>query len=190
VSADHLADVGQRAGSAMLWQAMLHGSEKLIDLARLLILAAILTPEDFGLLAVSLVAVTVFTGLTEMGVTLALIQRRSAEAVHYDTAWTFGVLRGLAVAVLVAAAAPWIVEPGLVDRKGRPKLAALDDAGEARFQHIPDRRVRDIHSRCVHIEILRLASRSKTSAQKMNDNIEKPNRSKFIRKELRNRIVS
>jgi PST family polysaccharide transporter/lipopolysaccharide exporter len=119
VSADHLADVGQRAGLAMIWQAMLHGSEKLIDLARLLILAAILTPEDFGLLAVSLVAVRVFAGLTEMGVTLALIQRRSAEAVHYDTAWTFGVLRGLVVAVLVAAAAPWIAdflrEPRAVD---------------------------------------------------------------------------
>jgi O-antigen/teichoic acid export membrane protein len=102
--------MGKRAGLAMLWQAAQHGSEKVINLARLLILAAILTPDDFGLLAVSLVAVAVFTGLTEMGMTPALVQRASVEDVHYDTAWTFGVLRGLAVAVLVALAAPWIAD--------------------------------------------------------------------------------
>ena len=67
--------MGKRAGLAMLWQAAQHGSEKVINLARLLILAAILTPDDFGLLAVSLVAVAVFTGLTEMGMTPAQIGR-------------------------------------------------------------------------------------------------------------------
>jgi O-antigen/teichoic acid export membrane protein len=102
--------MGKRAGLAMLWQAAQQGSEKVINLARLLILAAILTPDDFGLLAVSLVAVAVFTGLTEMGMIPALVQRASVDAVHYDTAWTFGVLRGLAVVALVALTAPWIAE--------------------------------------------------------------------------------
>jgi O-antigen/teichoic acid export membrane protein len=103
----------------MIWQAMQHGSDKLLNLARLLILAAILTPDDFGLLAVSLIAVAAFARLTEMGMTPALVQRASSEAVHYDTAWTFGVLRGLAVALLVAVSATWIAdllkEPRAVD---------------------------------------------------------------------------
>jgi PST family polysaccharide transporter/lipopolysaccharide exporter len=109
-ASNRLADMGKRAGSAVLWQAAQHGSEKAINLARLLILAAILTPDDFGLLAVSLVALTVFTALTELGMTQALIQRPAAEDVHYDTVWTFGILRGVAVAVLVALAAPWFAE--------------------------------------------------------------------------------
>jgi O-antigen/teichoic acid export membrane protein len=105
-----LTKLGKHAGRALLWQAAEHGSDKVISLARLLILAAILTPDDFGLLAASLVALTIFTAVTELGMSQALIQRPSAEAVHYDTAWTFGVGRGLVVAGLVFVTAPWFAE--------------------------------------------------------------------------------
>jgi PST family polysaccharide transporter len=104
--AQSLTKLGKHAGRAILWQATEHGSEKAISLARLLILAAILTPDDFGLLAASLVALTVFTALTELGMSQALIQRPSAEPIHYDTAWTFGVVRGLVVAGLTLSTAP------------------------------------------------------------------------------------
>jgi O-antigen/teichoic acid export membrane protein len=113
------AGIGNRAGSALLWQAAQHGSDKVINLARLLILAAILTPDDFGLLAVSLVALTVVTALTEFDMMQALIQRPRAEDIHYDSVWTFGVLRGLVVAGLIAVTAPWFAkflkEPRAVD---------------------------------------------------------------------------
>jgi len=105
-----LSEFGKRAGPAMVWQAVQHGADKLIDLARLLILAAILTPEDFGLLAVSLISVGLFTQLTELGLTPALVQRQSVEDGHYETAWTLGVLRGVVAAVLIASTAPWIAD--------------------------------------------------------------------------------
>jgi len=94
----------------MAWQAVQHGADKAIDLARLLILAAILTPEDFGLLAVSMIAVAFVTQMTEWGMLPALVQRQSVHAIHYETAWTFGVLRGVVVAAVIVPAAPWIAD--------------------------------------------------------------------------------
>ncbi|MBK9029625.1 MAG: oligosaccharide flippase family protein [Propionivibrio sp.] len=64
-------------------------------------------PSDFGLVAMgsSVVALTELMG--GFGFDSALIQRQDARRAHYDTAWTFGVLFGVAIAlVLILLAKP------------------------------------------------------------------------------------
>ena len=60
-------DLAQRAGSAVVWRGLSLAGEKLIFLLRLLILARILLPEDFGLAAIALSVGTIATLFSAAG---------------------------------------------------------------------------------------------------------------------------
>ena len=80
-------------------------ADKCIGLASTLILARLLVPADFGLVALAM-AVIAFTQLMgAFGFDSALIQRQDATRVHYDTAWTFNVIVGVAMGCTLAALA-------------------------------------------------------------------------------------
>jgi len=59
-------------------------------------------------MAIGLTAVGVLRAVTDFGLLPALVQRSSLERAHYDAAWSVRLIRGLAVAVLTALAAPLI----------------------------------------------------------------------------------
>lgn len=100
--------LARRAGSALFWKATEHGGVKAIMVVRLFILARLLTPDDFGLMAVSLVAVEILAGLTDFGMIPALVQRPRADSRHYEVAWTVGLLRALVISGAVLVSAPLI----------------------------------------------------------------------------------
>ena len=78
-----------------------------LGLVSTIVLARLLIPEDFGLVALAMVLVGATEALTTFNFDIALIRDQQATRAHYDTAWTLGVLRGLIVGlVLVALAEP------------------------------------------------------------------------------------
>jgi PST family polysaccharide transporter/lipopolysaccharide exporter len=81
---------------------------KLLFLARTPILARLLSPDDFGLLAIGLVALDILMRITELGMIPALVQKDRPERLHYDVAWSVGVARATIIAVCVYLAAPYI----------------------------------------------------------------------------------
>jgi lipopolysaccharide exporter len=97
-----------RVGQALTWKTVQLGGDRIISLVRFLILARLLAPEDFGLLAIATVAHDLMLTVTNFGMVPALIQRRDAEARHYHAAWTVNLIRGAGVAIVVAVAAPLI----------------------------------------------------------------------------------
>ena len=101
-------ELARRAGSAVVWRSLALAGEKLIFLARLIILARILTPADFGLVAIGMAAMVLMVSLTDLGVVAALVQEPASDKNHLDTAWTISVLRGLAVTAVLFVAAPFI----------------------------------------------------------------------------------
>jgi lipopolysaccharide exporter len=98
--------LARQAGSAMLWKALQLLGTKGIYLVRILVLAWLLTPEDFGLLAVAMLVIGVLVALTDFGMVAALVQGNQIDRRHYDVAWTIGVARALLVTVVVFLAAP------------------------------------------------------------------------------------
>ncbi len=100
--------LARRAGSAVVWRSIALAGEKLIFLVRLVILARILVPEDFGLVAIGMASMVLMVSLTDLGVVSALVQQPSTDKNHLDTAWTISVLRGLMVMVVLVLAAPQI----------------------------------------------------------------------------------
>jgi O-antigen/teichoic acid export membrane protein len=99
-----------RAGKAIVWQTIQYGGEKVIFLVRLLILAKLLTPDDFGLLAIASVAIDFLLRISNFGMVPALVQREDAAEEHYDAAWTIGVLRALIITMIVLITAPVIAD--------------------------------------------------------------------------------
>jgi lipopolysaccharide exporter len=100
------AQLGAATGTAVMWRAVQHGGVRIISLLRFLVLARILAPEDFGLLAIAIVSVDLLLSLTDFGMIPALVQRDRVEQRHYDVAWTVNLVRAVAVAGIVFAAAP------------------------------------------------------------------------------------
>jgi lipopolysaccharide exporter len=77
------------AGKAMLWQSLQMGGVKAVYMVRLLVLARLLTPDDFGLVAIAVTAMGFLLNLTNFGMAPALIQAEQADDSSYDVAWTF-----------------------------------------------------------------------------------------------------
>jgi len=92
----------------MLWRSAQLAGVKLIFMLRLLILARLLSPEDFGLLAIAVTAVGFLLGVTDIGMIPALVQGRDIDEQQYDAAWTVGLTRALLVVGCVVIAAPLI----------------------------------------------------------------------------------
>jgi O-antigen/teichoic acid export membrane protein len=121
--------LARRAGAALIWRIGEFGGVKVVYLLRLLILARILAPEDFGLLAISVIALDVLLKVTDTGMVPALIQHRSTRASDYDVAWTVGLMRAVLVTLGIVAAAPWLAatfeEPRAADLMRLLALVAL-----------------------------------------------------------------
>ncbi len=101
-------NLAQEAGTALFWKVTQQGGVNLLYLCRLLILARLLSPDDFGLVAIAMTAIGLFLKLTDFGMQPALVQKPQATDQHYDSAWTVGLFRAVAVGGVVFLTAPLI----------------------------------------------------------------------------------
>lgn len=72
-----------------------------------IILARLLAPEDFGIVAMAMVVVGLLQVVMWTGVDLALIRDANATREHYDTAWTIRLIQALFLAALLLIVAPF-----------------------------------------------------------------------------------
>ena len=99
--------LGTRIARGAAWMVVLRSADRILGFVSMLVLARLLVPEDFGLVALGMAVVGSLSAFSEFGFDLALIQNQSAERKHYDTAWTLGLLRGVLIAgILLLAAEP------------------------------------------------------------------------------------
>jgi PST family polysaccharide transporter len=84
--------------------------DRLLDLVSLVVLARILSPDDFGLVAIAASVVTIIEGLSSFDVNKALIRTRDERRELYDTAWTLSALRGLVSALIMVSIAPFVTD--------------------------------------------------------------------------------
>lgn len=109
----------RNAGSAMMWKSAQMVGTKLIFFVRLFILARLLSPSDFGLMAVAMVAIDVLISVTDFGMVPALVQQKGTQTSQYRVAWSVGLIRALTISLVVFFGAPVIAvivgEPDVVD---------------------------------------------------------------------------
>jgi lipopolysaccharide exporter len=102
------------------WLLGLRVAGRAVRLAGLAVLARVLLPEDFGLLAMAWAAAGVLETFGTLGVKLAVIRKRRADRAFYDTAWTICIARGVVLALAIAALSP--LAGGFFDE---PRLPAV-----------------------------------------------------------------
>lgn len=78
---------------------------RVIGLTSTIILARLLVPEDFGLIALAMSVVAILDVMSAFSFDLALIADQKADHTDYNTAWTMSVIKGLvgAICLLIAA---------------------------------------------------------------------------------------
>ena len=96
---DEQHTVDGRMASGAIWMVLARICDKSIGLVGTLIVARLLAPSDFGLIAMAAVVVELLELLSSFGFDVALIQRRDPTRSHFDTAWTLNILLGLLIAL-------------------------------------------------------------------------------------------
>lgn len=86
-------------GAAIM--AIFQVASRFLDMAALLVLARLLVPADFGLVAIATSVLLVLTALTELPVIDVLVQRDQLKARDVDAAFTTNIIRGLSVSALM-----------------------------------------------------------------------------------------
>jgi O-antigen/teichoic acid export membrane protein len=77
---------------------------------RKFILARLLAPEDFGLFAIALLAVTTAEAFSQTGFNPALVQKKNNIDSYLNTAWTVMAIRGIFLFLLIFLAAPVVAD--------------------------------------------------------------------------------
>lgn len=107
-----------------LWVASARTVVRLLGLGSTVVLARLLSPEDFGLVAVSMAIISFLRASTELSFAHALIHYQDATDTDYATAWTLNALRGLLIGLIALAAAyPAAILTG--DDRVMPLVAVL-----------------------------------------------------------------
>lgn len=99
------AGIEAKMARGALWLMLLTTVDRTLGLLSVLILARLLVPADFGIVAMALSFIFLAQLLSAFGFDVALIQKQNATENDYHTAWTFNALLGLAVALISIAAA-------------------------------------------------------------------------------------
>jgi lipopolysaccharide exporter len=89
-----------------VWMIGLRWAIRLTGVVSTIFLARLLTPSDFGVVAMAMIFVGMLELLNQTGQRLAIIRHPEPTRAHYDTAWTLSVMVGLAIAVTIEGLAP------------------------------------------------------------------------------------
>jgi len=92
-------------GSA--WSVLMRWSLRGIGLISTMILARLLTPEDFGIMAMASVVIGLLEMFSELGAGTLLIREANVTREDTDTAWTIRFLQSVCVALLLVLIAPF-----------------------------------------------------------------------------------
>jgi len=114
------APLRERVLSAGAWVTAGFILDKLIAAVQLAVLARLLAPADFGLMAASAVVLVALLMLSEVGIEPALVTRKDPTSSDLAVAWTLSLGRSLILAVAV-----WVLADGVAWFFRAPELATL-----------------------------------------------------------------
>ncbi len=88
------------------WLSMLNIVNKAFAFIRLIILARLLAPKDFGLMGIAVITLSILEVFSRTGFYTALVQKIDEVDLYLDSAWTFSVIRGFVLFGILFFVAP------------------------------------------------------------------------------------
>ena len=83
------------------WIFSLRMVEKSFGLIRLVVLARLLAPTDFGMIGIALIGMSVLETFSQTGFQMALVHKNENIKTYLDTAWTVSVIRSIILFALL-----------------------------------------------------------------------------------------
>jgi O-antigen/teichoic acid export membrane protein len=122
----------------LAWRLISRG----IGMISTLILARVLVPSDFGIVAMATTFSTMIDTLSQIGVQDALVRRADNNRDLFNTAFTLQVGRGILTCIILSASGPiaslWFGEPRLISMMmalgGIAFISSLENVGIAEFR--------------------------------------------------------
>ena len=103
--------IGTRTMRGMAWAYGSYVGGRVLVLASTALLARLLTPEDFGVVALAITFMALLEGFSDLGLSAALvIQDEERLAERAQTVFVTSVMLGAALTVIIAALAPFMAE--------------------------------------------------------------------------------
>lgn len=115
--------LGKRTTRGLGWNLIGNIGANGLRVAVIPILGRLLTPAEFGYVAAALTVYALAAFLKDGGVGTSLVQRKQLTQKHIESAFSFSVLFGLAIAAVLYLSAPWVAR-----FYGLPELTALVEA--------------------------------------------------------------
>ena len=100
--------IAQKTAWGFIWNFSAYFLGKLVILVTTSILARLLSKTDFGLIAVALVAINYLSVLKDLGLGVALIQRKGDVQEAANTVFTINLIIGLVLSTIVIPLAPLV----------------------------------------------------------------------------------
>lgn len=100
--------LSERVIHGTFWVFSLRVFNRGFSLVRIIILARLLAPEDFGLFGIAMLALHALQTFSVTGLDQALIQKKGDIKTYLNSAWTVQVIRGFVLAVILVAGAPLV----------------------------------------------------------------------------------
>ena len=92
---DEIGNKKQKAIKGVKWSAIERFSVQGVQFIVSIVLARLLTPDDFGIVAIVLVFSTIFQTINESGFNTALIHKLDRDDLDYSTAFTSNLVIGI-----------------------------------------------------------------------------------------------
>jgi len=112
------AQIGRRTAHGIIWNFLAYGLGRIVVLITTAILARVLSKTEFGLVAVAIVAINYLSVIKDLGLGVALIQRKGDVEEAADTVFTVNLIIGGVMSLLVFPLAPLIAtyfrEPAVI----------------------------------------------------------------------------
>jgi len=89
------APLSTRVVRGGIWVFALRMTNRALGLVRIIVLARLLSPEDFGLFGIAILSISVLETFSNTGFNAAVIHRQKDTESYLDTAWTVSVIRGI-----------------------------------------------------------------------------------------------
>ncbi len=99
--------LSQRVVKGGFWVFLFRIVNRGFSLIRLIILARILSPNDFGLMGIALLTISTLETFSQTGFQQALIQKKEDIQSYLNSAWTVLILRGFILFVILYFIAPY-----------------------------------------------------------------------------------
>ena len=98
----------KQALKGITWIGFFRVATRGISYIRIIILARILTPSQFGTADIALLILSITEVFTETGINIFLIQQKEKIDKYVNTAWIVSIIRGLLIALVIFISASYV----------------------------------------------------------------------------------